>query len=257
MMEDKMIFLLGGHDLEMLTILDILKSRGIAYKDKMLQWDNALLSQYKQELDLHAGDSSWMIYGIELQEDMVAPDNYMRIDHHNDYAKKESSLQQVAAILNYPLNRYQQLVAANDSGYIPEMYRAGATEQETIQIRLADRKAQGITFEEEMQAEKAIDEGMRSLDDGLIIVKACSSRFSPICDRLFPYKQLLIHTDHECVFYGKGASKLAAIYRTEISNRRCFYGGGEQGYFGTAADAFSPEELTRIIHHIISIHNDL
>lgn len=256
-MENEMIFLLGGHDLEMLTILDILKSQGIAYRDKMLQWDNAFLSQYRQELQAYAHKPSWRVYGIELQEDMAAPDNYIRIDHHNDYAKKESSLQQVAAILNYPLNRYQQLVAANDRGYIPEMYRAGATDLETIQIRLADRKAQGITFEEEMQAEKAIDGGMMSFDDGLITVKAYSSHFSPICDRLFPYRQLLIHTDHECVFYGEGASKLANIYRTEISNRRCFYGGGEQGYFGTAADAFSPEELTRIIHHIISIHNDL
>lgn len=139
-MENEMIFLLGGHDLEMLTILDILKNRGIAYRDKMLQWDNAFLSQYRQELQTYAYKPSWRVYGIELQEDMAAPDNYIRIDHHNDYAKKESSLQQVAAILNYPLNRYQQLVAANDRGYIPEMYRAGATDLETIQIRLADRK---------------------------------------------------------------------------------------------------------------------
>lgn len=254
-MPNEMLFLLGGHDLEMLTIADVLKSLGIAYRDKGLRWDNACLSRYRQEVEEYADDASWRLYGIELQEDMAAPDNYIRIDHHNDYSGKESSLQQVAALFSYPLNRYQRLVAANDRGYIPEMLRQGATPEEVARIRRADRKAQGVTAEEEEEAEKAV--ARKKAYGDLTVVQACSSHFSPICDRLFPYRRLLVHTDRECTFYGEGSPKLAEMYQAEIANRRCFCGGGEQGYFGTAAGAFSPEELTRIIHHIISIHNDL
>ena len=46
----KHLFLLGGHDLEMQTIVQILTDRNVIFKDRYLQWDNALLSQYEEEI---------------------------------------------------------------------------------------------------------------------------------------------------------------------------------------------------------------
>jgi len=45
------LFLLGGYDLEMLTIKQLLEGRdGCMVADKRLRWDNAALSAYQQEL---------------------------------------------------------------------------------------------------------------------------------------------------------------------------------------------------------------
>ena len=140
--ESHKIFLLGGYDLEMLTIKRMLMDRrDCVVIDKHLRWDNALLSAYKNELEDY-DDSP--IYGIELKEDILVPSNYIRIDHHNDLNCNTSALEQVAEILGVELSRYQQLVAANDKGYIPAMEAMGATETEIENIRMTDRVSQGI-----------------------------------------------------------------------------------------------------------------
>ena len=69
MKKDKLFFLLGGADLEMQTIREILLENGISFADHQLQWNNAVLSSYQKELE-QLGDSR-MIYGVELQEDML------------------------------------------------------------------------------------------------------------------------------------------------------------------------------------------
>jgi hypothetical protein len=77
------VFILGAHDLEMLTIKQLLDEReDCVVLDHHLQWDNSLLSAYSSELQLWSNHD---IYGIELQEDIIAPNNYHRIDHHNDW----------------------------------------------------------------------------------------------------------------------------------------------------------------------------
>ena len=48
------VFLLGGYDLEMLTIKQMLEERdGYIVLDKQLRWDNSLLSAYRNELDYY------------------------------------------------------------------------------------------------------------------------------------------------------------------------------------------------------------
>jgi len=74
----KMLFLLGGRDLEMVTIKDILDRHGVMYADKKLSW-GAKLSEYREYLDFDG-----VIYGIELIEDREPPKNYIAIDHHNE-----------------------------------------------------------------------------------------------------------------------------------------------------------------------------
>ena len=148
------LFLLGGYDLEMLTIKQLLEDRNdCVVADKHLYWDNALLSAYQEEL-LEYADCE--IYGIELRENITVPDNYISIDHHNDRSSGPSTLEQVASILGVTLTRYQQLVAANDKGYIPAMKALGASKEEIDEIRRKDREAQGVTEEDELLAEQSI-----------------------------------------------------------------------------------------------------
>lgn len=77
MSNPKTLFLLGGHDLEMCTIKDMLLEAEVVCFDASLQWNNAYVSAYQKELEQYgADDSEWTIYGVELQEDIPHPYNY-------------------------------------------------------------------------------------------------------------------------------------------------------------------------------------
>ena len=246
--QSKRLFLLGGYDLEMLTIKQLLEGRDdCVVMDKHLRWDNARLSAYKDELQQHTYNN---IYGIELQEDITQPQHYHRIDHHNDWNYKPSALEQVAMVIGTTLNRYQQLVAANDRGYIPAMQSLSATREEIARIRKEDRKAQGVTEAEEQLAEDSVRNNLQEYGS-LRMVKSQTSRFSAICDRLFPYKRLLIYTDHEWMFYGEGKTELVKILKDEITEKKVFYGGGDTGYIGSVKHAYSKEKIEYFVERII------
>ena len=239
------IFLLGGHDLEMLEIKHLLLLHGERFVDASLDWSNALLSAYSpiiaEELDLD-------YYGIELQEDCPHPQHYTRIDHHNDYNNRPTSILQVAKILGITPDRHLQLVAANDAGYIPAMLALNASNEEITVIRRQDRAAQKVTEEDEHQAELSVTKYLTILD-GLFIVHAQTSRFSAICDRLYPYQRLLIYTDKEWTYYGEGKSELVAMLADDINNK-VYHGGGDNGYIGAARGAFTTKQILDFVTKI-------
>lgn len=242
-----MFFLLGGADLEMQTIREVLLREGVPFADNNLRWDNALLSSYQAKLQkIEEGQT---VYGIELREDMVPPDCYRAIDHHNELSASPCALEQVMEILHLPMSRYEQLVAANDKAYIPGMLKLNASEEEIASIRRADRKAQGVTDEEEILAEKAIADNKESVND-LTIVRAFCSRFSPICDRLFPYNKLLIYTDSEWMYYGMDTAKVREAFSEEFAEGNLFYGGGEQGYVGIKQNVYKKDIILEMINRI-------
>lgn len=250
MMKEDLIFLLGGADLEMHTIRDVLSREGITFFDHHLQWDNALLSSYK--LELQTVKDGQIVFGIELREDIIPPECYRAIDHHNELSASPCALEQVMKILQQPMNRYEQLVAANDKSYIPGMLELDASEEEITSIRRADRKAQEVTDEEERLAEKAIESNLEIKDD-LIIVQALCSRFSPICDRLFPYHKLLIYTDSEWMYYGDGCCSVRDLFADELLSGNLFYGGGEQGYVGIKQNVYKKDNIIEMINRIKNI----
>lgn len=250
MMKENLLFLLGGADLEMQTIRDVLYCEGIPFVDHDLRWDNALLSSYKSELQ--SVEDGQIVYGIELREDIIPPDCYRAIDHHNELSASPCALEQVMEVLQLPMNRYQNLVAANDKAYIPGMSALNASEEEISSIRRADRKAQGVTDEEERLAEKTIESNLEMKDD-LIIVYALSSRFSPICDRLFPYNKLLIYTDSEWMYYGEGCCSVRDLFSDELASGNLFYGGGERGYVGVKQNVYDKDEIMEMINRIKNI----
>ena len=241
-----MLFLLGGHDLEMLTIRDVLKTHDIAYIDHDLRWDNATLSSYENEI-VDAQLEGKDIYGIELRKDMPVPEKYHSIDHHNELYQLPSSLEQVMELLLLPMNRHQELVAANDKAYIPGMLQMGATEEEIAAVRRADRRAQGVTKEDEQLSAAAVND--RQYIGDLIVVKSSSPRFSPICDRLYPYKKLLVYTCSEWCYFGQGAKQVYELFRDK---QGIYRGGGDDGYVGTAAGFYSTEQIDEMKEQIIS-----
>lgn len=79
-------FLIGGSDLEMLTIRRILTANGFAEGKNMadlhLPW-GAKLSDYKDSFN-----NKQTFVGIELTQDIDPPTYYFDIDHHNKYSNK-------------------------------------------------------------------------------------------------------------------------------------------------------------------------
>ena len=246
-----MFFLLGGHDLEMLTIRDVLKTHGIAYADHDLSWDKAFLSSYREEMAILQREGR-DIYGIELQEDTPMPARYHSIDHHNALAQSPSSLEQVMDILSLPMDRHQALVAANDKAYIPGMLQIGATDEEIAEIRKTDRAAQGVTEEDEKLADIAVTNNTKHIGE-LVVVHALSDRFSPICDRLFPYQRLLIHSDNTWMYSGQEARRVAKMYDDEKKGADIYRGGGPDGYVGLAHSSHSAEEMKGMAERIIKL----
>lgn len=252
----KTLFLLGGHDLEMCTIREILASHHYLYVDHQLGWADSKLSNYREEIDQFYGkEPDGLIYGIELENDIgLNTRHYISIDHHNEYADRVSALEQIVVLLQLPMNRMWNLIAANDKRYIPGMEALGATKEEINTIRLLDRQAQGVTASDEHLAQKAIMENLTKRGD-LIIVKSFSSRFSPICDRLFPYEKLLVFTDEEWMYYGKQVDRLVEIFQSDIQNGLIFYGGGHDGYIGCKRKVYTSNEIQQHIELIKNLMN--
>ncbi len=251
LMENRRIFLLGGQDLEMQTIEEVLRGNGVRFENRRLRWDNAFLSSYGDVIEEYSENPEMTLYGVELMEDVGTPANYVRIDHHNDFAGRPSSLEQVMTVLGLPMGRRERLIAANDARYIPGMESLGATPAEIEEIRLADRRAQGVTEDDERAAELAVSRVSGDAST-LYVVRTGIHKFSPICDRLYPYRSLLIYNDSEFIFYGEGVPELRVLLAREIGERTVFFGGGDSGYIGCAAGKYTPSEIEEYIDRIKS-----
>lgn len=98
-------------------------------------------------------------------------------------------MHQVFDLLELPPKRWirwYDLVAANDRGYIPEMLELGATRAEIIQVRAADRAAQGITPEDEQAGQKAVSQAKTVARGKLTIVRLPHNCTAVVTDRLDP-----------------------------------------------------------------------
>ena len=230
-----MIFLLGGYDLEMLAIKELLDSKGIRYYDKSLSW-GAKLSQYKEFFN----DKDYF-YAIELEEDVQPPKYYKLIDHHGKHSDKQSSLEQIAKILNISLSREQKLIAANDSHYIKGLQERGATQEEINHIRKLDKRVQGITQEDEELAKKSLNNSP--------YVYAHTDKFSAISDLLIEqYSQYIIYNDTTLSFYGyKITDIIDWLHTKEIQEDAYYYGGGKFGFVGIKNNVLSRKKIIELL----------
>ncbi len=241
----------------MLTILRLLQERDDCIViDKHLDWNTAVLSAYADEIEYYRNDN---IYGIELKADIPVPHLYHSIDHHGSFENNQSSLEQVATVLGVKLNRFQELVAANDKGYIPAMKALGASEKEIKDIREKDRAAQGITPEDERLAEHSIKNHLYHRGD-LLVVKSETPHFSAICDRLYPYNSLLVYNDSKWTIYGAAKERAMKFAENGIKDGKVYYGGGSNGFVGSVDKVYSSDKIMRFVKKIIvsyeySYHN--
>ncbi len=194
-------FFLGGNDAEMVEIKKILSASSIKFADKNLGW-GAKASAYAEEIVL-AKNEGFIPVLVELEND-ISYDG-MIVDHHGSSASEQPSILQVLNLVGLTPTRWQELIGANDAGYIPAMVAIGATEEEIKDVRFEDRAAQGITWEQENEAERAI--GDCEVSGRLTTVHMSHSKCATVTDRLFgKYDQLLIlSADGEVNFFGDGA----------------------------------------------------
>lgn len=238
------IFLLGGIDLEMLEIRNILTKENLTFYDKKLTW-GAKLSDYKDILKKYENINNTKIYAIELEIDMLKPDNCIEIDHHNKNSNNPSSLEQICILLNIDIskNRYLQLVSANDKNYIFGMKQINASEKEISDIRNKDREAQGITKEDEYLAQTSIDKSSSN------IIYSLTTKFTCINDRIFgKYNNYIIYNDFQIIFYGYEISKIKIFFEMQnIEEKQYYYGGGDLGFIGIKNNILRKEEIEFLI----------
>lgn len=233
MKEKNILFIIPINDGESVEIHKLLFSHKIPFVITSQKWGaswNKLEKPIKEKIKSNNFDK---IYGIELQGESLS-EKCINIDHHmysgDDRSNELSSLEQVAEILEVELSDYQKAVSLNDKGYIPLM-KANNVPEDVIQlVRLQDRIAQGITAEQEEQAEIACRE--RQEKGRLTIVKCPHSKTSCVCDRLYgQYENLLIiSSDGEVNFFGDG--EICQDLYNKVEGSWC---GGQlpiRGYWG-------------------------
>lgn len=197
-------------------IEDILKRKQIITKleeekTQILEKRQKMASDFWFSINRQANEKGISIYGVELAGKSRGA---IDIDHHNERSNEKSSIEQVAYILGVELNIDEQFVAANDKGFIPEMEELGKElgiredELKAIiaNIRMRDRRMQGITIEQENQAQVAVESlgEIEEVQQYILVDGLPHSKTSTITDRLYgKYHNLLITSqDGETNFYG-------------------------------------------------------
>ena len=244
-------YFLGGNDLEMEAIRRLLDYRNIPaghIHDKKLGW-GAKASDYAGEI--HALPEKAIPVLIELENDLgLKPPKAIVLDHHGEQAgmDRPTVLEQLWSLLEMPPQDWGKppfddfpLIVANDRGYIPAMRRMGASDEDIATIRARDRKAQGITDEEEAAAEAAIEQRRKTAEGRLIVVELPHARIAPVTDRLAlgdGYDNLLIISPGEVNFSGDGAL-VACLDRAFPGG---WYGGElpRRGYWGKTTQDEAP-----------------
>lgn len=246
-----LIFFLGGSDAEMKEIEKILKGKNCSYFDRGLSWNNARASVYKEELSSLSHGQIPVL--IELFADLELPNNTIYIDHHNERENEPSSIEQIAELLGIKLDRWQLLVGANDSRYIPGMRAKCATEDEVEQIRKYDRMSQGITQEDEVLADKSVGEQME-LRENMAIVFSLTDRFSPVADRIYAKRpNLLVFNDNHLTFYGALKKEVSESFDHLLKGGQAYQGGGDTGFWGIKKGSLNTNEILNVKEEIIKL----
>ena len=210
------MWIVPENDLEAKTIVEMLQREGENYLVTGQAWGaswEGLEEEIKEQVE-KAKEEARTVYGVELQGDSKGAIN---VDHHiygeDDRSNPNSSIEQVATILGVELTLDEQFVSANDKGYIPAMEKLGqelGLSEENLQevisnIRMRDREMQGVTMEQEAQAQEAVEKlGELTEKRDYISMDLPHSKTSTITDRLYgKYDNLLITSaDGETNFYG-------------------------------------------------------
>jgi len=254
--EKKDVYLMGGSDLEMYQIKKRLSRSGKEVVDKNLKW-GAKAEDYKDEIKKILEEEKIPV-AVELSGAGQVV-GVVDIDHHGDKSGNPASISQVMERAGLKMSFIDELVAANDSAYIPGMEakieehrkdfepRIGAERFERLKeklislVRAKDRQIQGITEEHEKQADEAINNLEITCGGKLTVVHLQHSKTATIADRLFgKYKNLLIISgDGEVNFYGDGklCQDLQKKYNGSWSGGAGLGRDGENAFWGISSNS--------------------
>lgn len=179
-MTNKMFFL-GGRDAEMVRIAEVLAAAGEQVVDAGLGW-GAKASAYGEAIAQAASDGFTPVL-VELELDCAVPDGTIAVDHHGARSGEPASILQVLNLLGQEPTRWDVLVAANDAGWFPGLKAVGATAEEMAAVRAADRAAQGITPEQEVEATRALDATVEMVG-AVRVIRMAHSKTAPVGDAL-------------------------------------------------------------------------
>ncbi|MCP4738267.1 MAG: hypothetical protein GY873_29165 [Bosea sp.] len=227
-------FFLGGHDLEMVTIRDLLREQSQQVVDHGFRW-GAKASAYGREIAQTHDDGQVPVL-VEPEPDIPLPAGTVLVDHHGTRAGEPSALLQVFRLLGLPdgdWSRRFQLVSANDTGHAVGLRAAGTNDAEIRSIRAEDRRAQGITPEQDRAGLTALSQAAR-WPGGVLVVQLPHTHAATVTDPLAMASghppDLLIVTPEGRNFFGSG-ERIARL-------DRAFPGGWtggdllERGYWG-------------------------
>lgn len=227
-----LVFFLGGHDLEMTTIRELLQEHASGgWYDRGLSW-GAKASAYASDLEAALMGGRVPVL-VELDLDLALPSGrYLVVNHHDDQAVgKPTALEQVYVLLRLPASgwsRWYNLVAANDRGHIRAMLalEPSATVEEIRTVRAADRAAQGMTPAEEMESAVAAAEARVLAGGSLTVLELPHERASAAVDWLEPalggrgHENVFAYSPHSVNFFGE---------RRVIEALRARFPGGHSG----------------------------
>jgi hypothetical protein len=175
------MFFLGGDDAEMRRIAEVLSGACTPWADARLAW-GAKASAYGDEVS-QAASNGYAPVLVELEVNCKVPKGTIVIDHHGDRAAEPASILQVLSLLGRRPTRWDLVIAANDSGWFPGLVAMGATPEEMAAVRAAERFAQGITPEQEREAERALAEPAEFIGS-VRVVRMAHSKCATVGDRL-------------------------------------------------------------------------
>jgi len=213
-------FFLGGQDLEMLTIGELVRQHlgPGAVLDKHLPW-GACAADYAAEIAAWRGSGGVAVL-VELLPDAahLPAADLLQLDHHGARSQEPPSLRQAFDLLGLPeasWSRHFALVAANDVGHVAAMRAMGASAEEMAAIRAADRAAQAITPAEDASGLVALALARAVCDERLLLVDLPHSRTATVMDPLAldgagRPEDVLIFSPGACHFFGRGTA-IAAL----------------------------------------------
>ncbi|NVO14041.1 MAG: hypothetical protein HXX10_08395 [Rhodoplanes sp.] len=202
----------------MITIADLVRDTlgPDAVVDRRLGW-GACSAAYADEIAATLAASRVPVL-VELRADPVLAATAIVVDHHGPDVGTPSSLAQVFALLRRPATRWTRrlaLVDANDVGHVPGLKALGASRDELAAIRLADRRAQGITAAQEIAGRRALRNARRHLGGRVLTVRLPHRRSATVTDpvaldrRWADVENLLVLMPGEVGFFGSGAGVVA------------------------------------------------
>ncbi len=256
--KDRLVFFLGGYDAEMAAIKEILEKNKISFYDKELKW-GAKLSGYKTELSKLSKDQIPVF--VELNLDIEYPSNAIIVDHHNERAGKDkkTSIEQVADILEISLDRKQQIISANDKGYIWGMIDFGATEEEIKETRESDKKHQGVTKEDEEKAKISVEHFLTRISNDAVIIDSQTEKTSAVTDLIYKfYRHIFFITPSKKLNYSGNRQIIEILnkhyeeLKKEGEKIETWSGGylPNHGYFGSDK-ALTKTEIIKIMEPFI------